>query len=211
MNNKIIKLETIKKAFNDKAPKLLGTHNKFSVLVPIVKVNNHLRLLFQIRAKKLKNRPGEISFPGGALEQNETFEDACIRETREELNIKKENINIFGELDYILTPYDAFVKPFIGALENINPDNLDYNKDEVDELFTIPLEFFEKNPPELHYVYLEPKTADDFPFHKVPGGKDYPFKKGKYPVYFYNHDEYNIWGITARIINNFIETYKRFS
>ncbi|EGT3617783.1 coenzyme A pyrophosphatase, partial [Clostridium perfringens] len=50
----------------------------------------------------------------------------------------------------------------------------------------------------------------DFPFHNIIGGKDYNFREGKYKVIFYKYDKYVIWGMTARILENFLNLYKEF-
>lgn len=199
------RLASIKDIFSDRKPEPIANYKKFSVLLPLLEINNELHLLLQVRAKELNNRPGEISFPGGGLEKNESFQEACIRETSEELNIHKNKIKIFGETDYIITPYSTFLKPFVGELIDIQPEKLNYNKDEVEKIFTVPLKFFLSNPPGLYYIYFEPKFSDEFPFDRIPGEKKYPFKAERYPVYFYRYNNYNIWGLTARIINNFVK------
>jgi len=38
----------------------------------------------------------------------------------------------------------------------------------------------------------------------IQKGRDYPWGKGQYPVYFYTYEDKIIWGLTARIINNFV-------
>lgn len=199
-------LTTIKKIFSGITPEPIGINNKFAVLIPLIKVNGQLSLLFQVRSKYLNSQPGEISFPGGALEKGESFFEACIRETCEELNLNKSCIKVFGNMNYLITPYSYMIKPFTGYLEKIIPSQINYNKEEVERIFTVPLDFFLKNSPELHYVQLTPKTPAEFPYHKIPGGKNYPLKFEKYPVYFYEYKGYNIWGVTARLINNFVNT-----
>ena len=39
--------------------------------------------------------------------------------------------------------------------------------------------------------------TDNFPFDKVPGGKEYPWARGEYEVLFYEYDDRIIWGLTA--------------
>ena len=46
---------------------------RYSVLVPLIQNNNRLEVIFQLRAKDLNRQPGEISFPGGELEEGESF------------------------------------------------------------------------------------------------------------------------------------------
>lgn len=49
---------------------------------------------------------------------------------------------------------------------------------------------------------------EKFPYEKIPGGKNYDWKQGKYSVYFYEYQEYIIWGMTAKITKNFIDIIK---
>ena len=48
------------------------------------------------------SQPGEISFPGGRVEDGETFQEAAIRETCEELNLVPNQIDIWGEIGYLI-------------------------------------------------------------------------------------------------------------
>lgn len=59
------------------------------------------------------SQPGEISFPGGRVEDDETFQEADIRETCEELNLVPDQIDIWGEIDYLIHQ----VEPSIALLE----------------------------------------------------------------------------------------------
>ncbi|MDY4135926.1 MAG: coenzyme A pyrophosphatase, partial [Terrisporobacter sp.] len=44
-----------------------------------------------------------------------------------------------------------------------------------------------------------------FPYDKIPHKDEYKFAEGEYPVWFYEYKDYVIWGITARILENFLE------
>lgn len=188
--------------------KPLGIKKYFSVVLPLIYLNDELHILYEVRSFNLNTQPGEISFPGGYVEDGESFLEAGIRETMEELNIKKDNINILGELDYIASPYNFILYSYLALLEDINVYNIDYNKDEVDHIFTVPLKFFLENEPILDYVLLETITKEDFPYHLIQDGKNYNWKKANYPVYFYKYNDYIIWGMTARITKNFIDILK---
>ncbi|WP_251004693.1 NUDIX domain-containing protein [Streptococcus equi] len=43
-------------------------------------------------------KPGEVSFPSGRVEEGETYQQAAIRETVEELNIEPEQVHVWGRL-----------------------------------------------------------------------------------------------------------------
>lgn len=202
-------INLIKDKIRNRTPKPIDVFYNYGILVPLIKVNNSLELIYQVRAKNLKRQPGEICFPGGAVESNETYEEAAIRETCEELNIKEENINILGQLDYLISHSNSSIYPFLGEVYNIDIDKIDYNKAEVDRIFTVPLKFFLENQPNVYYIDLETVTGEDFPYEMVPKGENYNWDRGKNSVYFYEYEDYIIWGLTAKITKNLIDIIKK--
>ena len=42
----------------------------FAVLVPLIEKDGEFHILFEVRSPKLKSQPGEVCFPGGAVEAN---------------------------------------------------------------------------------------------------------------------------------------------
>ncbi|QXM06415.1 NUDIX hydrolase [Crassaminicella indica] len=198
----------IQEFFQNRQAKPEGNYERFSVLVPIVKVKDQLELLFEIRSDHLKVQPKEICFPGGKIEKNESEKMCAIRETCEELNISSDHIKIFGSLDFLVLPYNIILYPFLGSISSIDPKKIQFNKDEVSEVFTVPIDFFMENEPQKHFIYLNAHIPETFPFHMIPSGKNYNWRTGKYPVLFYKYKEYVIWGMTARIIKNFVDIIK---
>lgn len=200
MNIKKIK-DTLK---NSKA-KPINDDIKFSILVPLIEINNELNLIFEVRSMSIKRQPGEISFPGGKIEDGESPLEAAIRETYEEIGIKEEAIEVITELDYASSKNGSFVYSFLGYIKNIDYLNIKFNKDEVSELFYVPLSFFMENYPKKHYVNYYVKADDDFPFHMINDGENYNWGSIRNPVYFYNYNNYIIWGLTAKITYSLIK------
>ena len=65
-----------------------------AVLVPIVDRDSGLTVLLTQRASHLKNHAGQISFPGGRIEdKDEGPLAAALRETEEEIGLSRENVN----------------------------------------------------------------------------------------------------------------------
>ncbi|MBP1926607.1 mutator protein MutT [Sedimentibacter acidaminivorans] len=180
----------------------------FSVLVPLIEINNELNLIFEVRSMSIKRQPGEISFPGGKIEDGESPLEAAVRETTEEIGIEKENIKIIAELDYASHKEGAFVYSYLGYIKDIVHTNIKFSKDEVSELFYVPLSFFLENEPERYFVNYHPEAEENFPFHMIIQGNNYKWDKIKYPVYFYKYNDYIIWGLTAKIAYNFIKKIK---
>ena len=168
-----------------------------AVLIPLIKKDDKYHILFEVRSNKLSHQPGEICFPGGRRESNELSSQTAIRETCEELLIPESDVLVYGPLDYFLSPTGMRIDAYLGELVNYNGQ---FSTDEVAEVFTVPLEFFQSTSPKQYFNHIELQPEENFPFDKIPSGKDYPWAKGKYEVLFYEYDGHVIWGITARIL-----------
>ncbi|CAL1714995.1 unnamed protein product [Somion occarium] len=67
-----------------------------AVLVPLCNVNNKPGILLEVRGK-LRTHSGEVSFPGGRVDQtDESALAAALRETEEEVGIRPEQVEILG-------------------------------------------------------------------------------------------------------------------
>ena len=150
----------------------------------------------------LRRQPGDVCFPGGGRDGDETNLETALRETWEETGIPAENIEILGQTDYVITSYGAVITPFVGLIKNTSPDRLRINPDEVEETFLVPLSFFLNREPETHYVYINIEVPDDFPFEHIVGGRNYGWSKGRQPELFYFYRNQVIWGFTARVVKN---------
>ena len=82
-------------------PDLMDKRGEFSVLVPLVEGDEGLSLLYEVRAKTMHSQPGEICFPGGRAEGDETPEECALRETWEELGIPRTAVEVVAELDWL--------------------------------------------------------------------------------------------------------------
>ena len=204
-------LNDIKKSINAHRIKLEGKNKITAVLLPLIKKNDELHILFEMRSFNLKSQPGEVCLPGGKKEDGELPILSALRETKEELNLKENQIEIYGGIDTIITPFNLIIHPFVGCLDIDDIKEIKYSKDEVDHIFTVPLQFFIDNSPAIYYVKNDFKFSSDFPFRKIPEKENYPWKEGTYSVGFYEYDGYIIWGITAKIVNNFVNIIKGLS
>ncbi|HBC91845.1 MAG TPA: CoA pyrophosphatase [Pelotomaculum sp.] len=177
-----------------------------AVLVPVVEKEGRPHVLFEVRSESLNRQPGEICFPGGKVEPEEMAQpqETAIREAVEELGIRRDQVVLIGPLDYQITPPGTLIYPFLGMIEDLH--RINPNPNEVAGTFLAPLEHF-ISPPRASTVEVALRYPADFPFHRVP--ESYKEKKNwskqwSFPVYFYEYGEYFIWGVTARILNNFI-------
>lgn len=198
-------LNNIEERFKDREASISGTYKKNAVTILLLEEDGKTNIVFEVRSLSLRRQPGDICLPGGKVEKGETPREAAIRETMEELNLERDDIELIGDMDYIVTPYGFIMYPFVAKL---NKGEIKPNKGEVDHIFKVPVEFFMENSPELFELTLMPKPSEDFPYDLIRNGKDYKFRIGKVPQYFYKYEDYIIWGFTAFIIKNFIEAIK---
>ena len=178
----------------------------YAVLLPLVKYNGKLNILFEIRRSDIPNG-GEICFPGGRIEKNETALQAAIRETCEELLIDADQIEVLGELKGEQHSLSAGISSWIAYLHDYH---LTYSRDESENIFLIPLDELLSMKPIISESQYKREFRDDFPFDLIPGGKDYPFRSRKTMMYFYQTEYGVIWGLTASILHRFLELCKTY-
>ncbi|HCS11709.1 MAG TPA: CoA pyrophosphatase, partial [Clostridiales bacterium] len=93
-------IENIKNKLKNIKPKPIDFDVSFAVLVPMIEIDGELNFIYEVRSNSI-TQPGEISFPGGRIEEGESPKEAAIRETSEELLLNKANIEIIAELNYV--------------------------------------------------------------------------------------------------------------
>ncbi|WP_078547882.1 NUDIX hydrolase [Litchfieldia alkalitelluris] len=204
-----MKIEDVVSKFQNNKPVILGSSqfSQYSILLPLVETEKEIHVLFEVRSKSLRRQPGEICFPGGRIDQSDKSEKfTAIRETTEELGINQNQIKNVMPLDYIVSPFGMIIYPFIGVITNVN--DLRPNQSEVEEIFTVPLSFFISNPPETYKINLRIEPEDDFPYESIIGGENYQWQLRSMKEHFYYYQDKVIWGLTARVLNHFIEKIK---
>ncbi len=111
-----------------------------AVLVLIIIRNDGLQVLLTKRNENLKHHAGQISFPGGRVDDSDrNVQHTALRETEEEVGLKPALIKIIGELDQYIVGTGYLVSPIIGVIEP--PFELVKQEDEVAEIFEAPLDF----------------------------------------------------------------------
>jgi 8-oxo-dGTP pyrophosphatase MutT (NUDIX family) len=191
-----------------------------AVLVPLIKIDDKFHLLFQLRCKHIR-QGGDVCFPGGIYdsENDKDMKDTVIRETCEELGTTADKIEIYGQLDKIITNMGLVVEPFVGFIKVQSIEEFDINKNEVERIFTVPVSFFLNNEPEKYKVKLMVHPTDidingneevllpskDLGFTEI---YHKPWGKYKYDVFVYKTDYGVIWGITAKLILNMMKILK---
>jgi len=135
------------------------------------------------RAAHLNHHSGQIAFPGGRVDARDADEaHAALRETHEEIGIDPRDVKILGQLDQVNAAYGFLVTPFVGVV----PPHYEFrlNPAETESVSSVPIA-----------ALMEPGTfvVDDVP---SPRG---------YPNYHFYVNQWDVWGVTARILVQFLE------
>lgn len=148
------------------------------------------QLLLIERTESQGVHSGQISFPGGKLEEADIdFADAALRETQEEIGINRENITLIRQLTRLYIPPSNFlVYPFLGYV-NTKP----LFRPSADEVRNILL-------PHVSFFTDESNRRTD----KFQSSRGYVVEA---PYYSYN--QYKIWGATAMIISEVTRLLQR--
>ncbi|GAB6189001.1 CoA pyrophosphatase [Marinitoga arctica] len=191
----------IKKIMKNKKPHFVDDFKEFSVMVPLIEINNELYIIFEIRSHNL-SQPGEVSFPGGQIEADEDIYLAGLRELEEEIGIKPNQVERIAQLDFFATPFNFVIYPFLVYIRDFNESDLKINPNEVSEVFYVPFNYFIENEPLKYKIDVKMNPPENYPYHLIPNGKNYNWRKGCYKTYFYRYRDKIIWGLTARIIED---------
>lgn len=204
-------IQNIELLFSGRQRQTMGQvkQTETAVLVPLVyDAHGHLCVLFEERAHTLRRQPGEISFPGGHVEASDiNFAFTAQRETSEELGIPLHDVHIIGELDILLAWSGLVVYPYVGWLQNCN--DMVPNPSEVDHVFLVPLMDLLSTVPERFDVGLKPDIPENYPYHLIPSGRNYPWRESVVTHTFYKLQNHVVWGLTARILAHFLDVIER--
>lgn len=156
-----------------------------AVLVPLCSVNREPCILFTLRTRTLKDHSGEVSFPGGKMDQSDgdvTY--TALRELEEELGVSADSVEVWGNLSPVGREKITVV-PVVGYLGEIDIHSLKYNPDEVSEVFVMTLSHL-CSPASQAYTTFEPHSYSGQPTATLP-----VFVGG----------EHRVWGLTAYILD----------
>ena len=152
-----------------------------AVCLLLVQRDAGLSLIFTLRALHLRHHPGQVSFPGGKFELSDaSLAFTALRETEEEIGIKKEQIKLQGSLPALITTSGYHVTPFIGFVDSKH--QLIINNEEVKNSFEVPFSFV-LNPNNFYKQHL---IAN----------------KNRHFTYCCGYKNHLIWGATAQMLIN---------
>ncbi|MGL4667017.1 MAG: NUDIX hydrolase [Saezia sp.] len=152
---------------------------------------SELSVLFMQRSMHLKDHAGQISLPGGKVEQGDKNSvETALRETHEEIGVEPNQVEVWGTMPSY-TSVSAFeITPVVGLIKEMKP--LVLCTDEVLETFTVPLSFL-MNPANQRWHEYHSQTVN---------GSDV-VRRWLSMEYIQGEKSYFIWGVTAAILRNF--------
>lgn len=157
------------------------------VLVLVLTHDDELAVVLTVRREHLPDHGGQISFPGGQREGDESLRATALREAEEEINLDSGNVRIAGSLTPLYIPPSNFcVYPFVGTTEE-NPVLRPTDR-EVHEVLQIPLA-----------QLLDPSTRDV---------EIWTLHEEDVEVPFYAVAERRVWGATAMMLAEFLEVVR---
>lgn len=159
------------------------------MLIPLCNRHNFSSILFTLRSETVGSHKGQVSFPGGHVNPNESVVEAAIRETYEELGDGVGEIEILGVCQTIPAVTGTLVTPVLGFIKDDIEDmgNLSPNPSEVARIFTRSVDVDLLTP---GYRTFEVLSRNNISMTLPAFGPD--------------NDE-KIWGLTAVILNSVLD------
>ncbi len=158
------------------------------VLVPLREENGEVRVVLARRTERVPHHKGQVCFPGGSRAAGDPdLLATALREAREELGIREEDLELLGAMEPVPTVTGFCIRPFVARLAGSAAFTLD--DFEMEEVFEVPLA-----------VFL------DFGRYRCA---ETTFLGKEYRVWFLDHGPHVIWGATARILRELAEVAAR--
>jgi 8-oxo-dGTP pyrophosphatase MutT (NUDIX family) len=152
-------------------------------LLLLFPVEGDARIVLTVRADTLDKHRGQVSLPGGAIEPDETFEQAALREAHEEVGLEIAGVQVLGRLTPLDIPVSGFrLHPVVATVER-HP-RLVGSDHEVARILEVDLDDL-FNPQHLVVIKRQREGVDfNVPAFHVAGAE--------------------IWGATAMVLAEFL-------
>ena len=157
------------------------------VLLLLHHVGGADHIVFQQRTQGVRHHKGEISFPGGARDpEDTTLLDTALRETHEEIGVSPDLVEVYGQLDDTETYVSNYlIRPYVGAAPPEMELTFVEAEREVRELLHVPVEHLLSEEARIWKVAERDGVTETSPA--------------------YGFEDRVIWGATARMLGQFLE------
>ena len=150
-----------------------------AALVALFEEDGEAHVVLTRRSSSLALHPGEVSFPGGWVQEGETVVEAALREAQEEVGLDPALVEVVGWLDPVSPRASgAVVTPVVGVLASGRP-SLVADPSEVEAIFAAPLS-----------QLLSCCRSEWWDVR---------------PMYFFDLEHDTVWGMTARVLYGLLE------
>lgn len=166
------------------APRQLALdYPEAGVLVPVTDDRCHPEIVFTLRSANLNTHRGQVSFPGGKRDREDvSLADTALREAHEEIGLAPELVQVVAPLSQVMSRHGILVTPYVGVIPESAP--LTPNPAEIESIFRVPIEFF-----------LEDRRERTDAI---------PFMNHTFYVPCYRWERYQIWGLSAVVLVDFL-------
>jgi 8-oxo-dGTP pyrophosphatase MutT (NUDIX family) len=166
----------------------LGGLTPAAVAIIVMENQGGASILLTVRTDEVEHHKGEISFPGGRVDEGDKSPlAAALRETHEEIGLDPERLELLGRLDDVISISSYLVTPYVFHLEG-KPPALTPQPTEVSEIITVPLTHL-----------LQPTN------HRL----DYSYGPGR-PLHFFQWEGKDIWGLTGGVLYQLLQVAFNF-
>ncbi len=180
--------QTMREILGSRSPREIveGGRPLAAVLIPVFRENGEYKVLFTQRTHTVEHHKGQVSFPGGVVEEEDaSTRDTALREAREEIGLLENDVEILGRTDDAETLASNFViHPYVGLVPW--PYNFVLSRHEVERLIAVPITVFE-------------------PGSRHAGRQAVEYQGRIYAAEAYTFKDVVIWGATARMMGNLME------
>ncbi|MCX5811927.1 MAG: CoA pyrophosphatase [Proteobacteria bacterium] len=176
-------ISLIKEKLNSYIGKILESPQDIcaGVMIPIFEKDGETFIVLTKRTEMVKAHKGEVSFPGGMCEDEDSSKlNTALRECFEEIGLRKKDVRVIGKLDDMITFTGFVISPYVGIMPY--PYTFKTNPQEVAYLIYLPLKFLMETDPVMEQAEYEGRVE-------------------QVPSFHYNGDR--IWGATCRILLQF--------
>ncbi|HEY7723967.1 MAG TPA: CoA pyrophosphatase [Anaeromyxobacteraceae bacterium] len=143
-----------------------------AVLVPLLLKDGEPSVLLTRRGRHLSRHPGQLSFPGGAIDRGESALEAALREAREEVGLDPAEVEILGRLDETLVLASPFrLTPWVGRVPY--PYAYAPHPGEVEEILFVPLAALSRSG--AHHTEVRAAYGVDQEVHVYEVGGEHVF------------------------------------
>ena len=176
--------DLLTKKLSNYAPRQLALdYPEAGILVPVTDDENNPEMIFTLRSANLKTHRGQVSYPGGKRDpEDSSLAATALRETHEEIGLPPDQVDVIAPLSQVMSRYGILVTPYVWVVPGDHP--VVPNPYEIESVFRVPLSFFLEDR-------RERTDALSFLNHT-------------FYVPCYRWERYQIWGLSAVVLVDFM-------